>query len=81
MAEKKKAKKKKKKKKAVATKPPVKAIKEPYTKSQLFTEIAERTDMKKKDIVAVFDVLGSSGTNSSRSQSWTKCQQIHGSHT
>ena len=57
MAAKKKAKKKTAKKKAVATKPPVKAIKEPYTKSQLFTEIAERTDMKKKDIVAVFDEL------------------------
>ncbi len=51
-------KKKKAKKKAAAKKAaPVKTIKEPMTKSQLYTTIAERTDMKKKDIVAVFDEL------------------------
>lgn len=57
MAAKKKAKKKTAKKKAVVKKAPAKAIKEPFTKSQLFTEIAERTDLKKKEIVAVFDEL------------------------
>lgn len=35
----------------------MKSIKEPLTKSQLYTTIAERTDLKKKDIVAVFDEL------------------------
>ena len=57
MAAKKKAKKKTAKKKAVAKKPTVKAIKEPFTKSQLFTELAERTELKKKEIVMVFDEL------------------------
>ena len=59
MAAKKKAKKKTAKKKAVAAKPAVKAIKEPFTKSQLYTEIAERTELKKKDVVAVFEELTS----------------------
>ena len=59
MAAKKKAKKKTAKKKAVAKKPAVKAIKEPFTKSQLYTEIAERTEIKKKDVVAIFDELAS----------------------
>ena len=58
MAAKKKSKKKVTKKKAVAKKAPaVKAIKEPYTKTMLFNEIAERTELKKKDVVAVFDEL------------------------
>lgn len=58
MAAKKKAKKKTAKKKAVATKPTtVKAIKEPFTKSQLFTELAERTELKKKEIVTIFEEL------------------------
>lgn len=57
MAAKKKAKKKTAMKKAVVTKPTIKAIKEPLTKSQLFTELAERTELKKKDIGAVFDEL------------------------
>lgn len=57
MAAKKKAKKKTAKKKAVVKKPPVKAIKEPFTKSQLYTEIAERTEIKKKDIVLIFEEL------------------------
>ena len=57
MAAKKKAKKKTPKKKAVAKKTTVKAIKEPFTKSQLFTELAERTELKKKEIVMVFDEL------------------------
>ena len=58
MATKKKAKKKTAKKKAVAT-PTVKSIKEPFTKSTLYTTIAERTELKKKDVVAVFDELAS----------------------
>jgi nucleoid DNA-binding protein len=58
MAAKKKAKKKVTKKKAVVKKAPaVKAIKEPYTKTMLFNDIAERTELKKKDVVAVFDEL------------------------
>jgi nucleoid DNA-binding protein len=58
MAAKKKAKKKVAKKKAAVKKAPaVKAIKEPYTKTMLFNEIAERTELKKKDVVAVFDEL------------------------
>ncbi len=58
MAIKKKAKKKTAKKKAVAVKKPtVKSIKEPFTKTMLYTTIAERTDLKKKDVAAVFDEL------------------------
>ena len=57
MAAKKKAKKKAAKKKAVASKPSVKAIKDPFTKTMLYSTIAERTDLKKKDVVAVFDAL------------------------
>lgn len=62
MAAKKKAKKKttaKKKtaKKAVAPAKKIKAIKEPMTKSALYTELADRTELKKKDIVAVFTEL------------------------
>ena len=57
MAAKKKAKKKAAKKKAAAKKPTVKAIKEPMTKSALYTELAERTELKKKEIVMVFDEL------------------------
>lgn len=34
-----------------------KTIKDPYTKSQLYATIAEATDLKRKDIVAVFDTL------------------------
>lgn len=58
MAAKKKTKKKATKKKAVAA-APVKSIKEPLTKTQLFTTIAEKTDMKKKEVAAVFDELAS----------------------
>ncbi len=57
MAAKKKTKKKASKKKAAA--PKIKSIKEPLTKTQLFTEIAERTDMKKKDVAVIFDELAS----------------------
>jgi len=59
MAAKKKAKKKVAKKKTTVKKaaPAVKSIKEPYTKTMLFNEIAERTELKKKDVVAVFDEL------------------------
>ena len=57
MAAKKKAKKKTAKKKVVAKKPTVKSIKDPFTKTMLYSTIAERTDLKKKDIVAVFDEL------------------------
>ena len=60
MAAKKKAKKKAAKKKAAKKAAPakkIKAIKEPMTKSALYTELAERTDMKKKDVVRVFEEL------------------------
>lgn len=58
MAAKKKAKKKTTKKKAAAkTTSSAKPIKEPFTKSQLFAEIAERTELQKKSVVAVFDTL------------------------
>ncbi|MEJ2360895.1 MAG: HU family DNA-binding protein [Gammaproteobacteria bacterium] len=53
MATKKKAKKKAAAKKAA----PVKSIKEPMTKSTLYMTIAEKTGLKKKDVVAVFDEL------------------------
>ncbi len=56
MATKKKAK-KKTKKKAAAKKAPVKSIRTTMTKSQLYTQIAEKTDLKKVDVVAVFDEL------------------------
>ncbi len=49
--------KKKAKKKTVAKKTTVKSIKEPLTKSQLFTTIAENVELKKKDVAAVFDEL------------------------
>jgi len=51
--------KKKAKKKAAKKTVTVKSIKEPLTKSQLYTQIAESTEMKKKDVVAVFDELAS----------------------
>jgi nucleoid DNA-binding protein len=62
MAVKKKAKKKAAKKKTAAKKKAsavktVKAIKEPYTKSALYAEIAERTELTRKDVAAVFDEL------------------------
>ncbi len=57
MAAKKKTKKKVAKKKVIATAPKVKAIKAPFTKTQLFTTLAERTEMKKKDIATIFDEL------------------------
>lgn len=61
MAAKKKAKKKtaKKKtaKKAAAPAKKIKAIKEPMTKSALYAELSDRTELKKKDIVAVFENL------------------------
>ena len=57
MAIKKKAKKKTAKKKAVASKPAVKSIKEPYTKTALYSTIAERTELTKKEVTAVFDEL------------------------
>ena len=61
MATKKKAKKKAAKKKAVrrgaAATPTVKSIKDPMTKSAIYTQIAEKTDLKRKDVVAVFDEL------------------------
>ena len=62
MAAKKKAKKKVAKKKAAKKAAPVvkvKAIKEPYTKTMLFTEIAERTELKKKEVASVFEELSS----------------------
>ena len=60
MAVRKKAKKKVARKKTAAKKASaVKAIKEPFTKTMLFNEIAERTELKKKDVSAVFDELSS----------------------
>jgi len=62
MAAKKKAKKKVAKRKTAAKKAQaanVKAIKEPFTKTTLFNEIAERTELKKKDVVCVFEELSS----------------------
>lgn len=58
MATKKKAKKKTAKKKTAAKKAPaVKSIKEPMTKSALYATIAERTDLQKKQVAAVFEEL------------------------
>ncbi len=64
MAVRKKAKKKVAKKKTAARKKAaaktatkVRAIKEPYTKTMLFNAIAEKTELKKKDVAAVFDAL------------------------
>lgn len=57
MAAKKKAKKKTAKKKAAAPAKTIKPIKEPMTKSALYTELSDRTELKKKDIVSVFEHL------------------------
>jgi nucleoid DNA-binding protein len=61
MATKKKAKKKAAKKKVVrkkaAAKKPVKGIREPMTKSALYTQLADATGLKKKDVMNVFDAL------------------------
>jgi nucleoid DNA-binding protein len=57
MATKKKAKKKTAKKKTAATKT-IRAIKDPYTKSTLYSELSERTGLAKKEIASVFDNLG-----------------------
>ncbi|MFV1984340.1 MAG: HU family DNA-binding protein [Thiohalomonadales bacterium] len=57
MATKKKAKKKTSKKKAVKVAPKIKPIKEPLTKSVMFSELAERTELSKKQITLVFDEL------------------------
>lgn len=57
MATKKKAKKKTSKKKTVKVAPKIKAIKEPLTKSVMFSELAERTELSKKQITLVFDEL------------------------
>lgn len=57
MATKKKAKKKITKKKVVAKKAPVKGIRTAMTKSQIFAQISENTELSKKDVIAVFDEL------------------------
>lgn len=57
MATKKKAKKKTAKKKTAATKT-IRAIKDPYTKSTLYSELSERTGLTRKEIASVFDNLG-----------------------
>jgi nucleoid DNA-binding protein len=51
------AKKKAAKKAAAAPAKRVKAIKDPYTKSQLIASIAEETELTKKQVTAVFDSL------------------------
>ncbi|MDH5571088.1 MAG: HU family DNA-binding protein [Gammaproteobacteria bacterium] len=56
MAIKKKAKKKTAKKKAVV-KLPVKSVNEPYTKTVLYSTIAERTELTKKQVTSVFEEL------------------------
>ena len=56
MAVKKKAKRKTAKKK-VAAAPAVKAIREPMTKTGLYSAIADKTGLSKKDVGAVFDEL------------------------
>ncbi len=45
------------KKKAAAATPTIRAIKEPYTKTTLYSTIAERTGLKKKEVDAVFGEL------------------------
>lgn len=60
MVKKKTAKKKTAKKKVVKKAAPVKritAIKEPMTKTALYANIAETTELSKKDVAAVFDAL------------------------
>lgn len=53
-----KAKKKGAKKKAVAAKNNIKAIKDAYTKTQLYAHIAEDTGIARKDVANVFASLG-----------------------
>jgi nucleoid DNA-binding protein len=58
MATKKKAAKKKAaKKKVVTTAKRIPAIKEPMTKSALYAAIADKTELKKKDVDAVFSAM------------------------
>ncbi len=52
------AKKKPAAKKAVAPAKKLSAVKEPMTKTQIMTEIAENTELTKKQVSAVFDELG-----------------------
>jgi len=47
----------KKKTTAKAATKPIKSIKEPYTKTQLYSTIAERTGLKKKDVDSVMTEL------------------------
>ena len=47
-----------KKKAAPAAEKRVKAVKDPMTKTALFSSIAEETQLARKDVAAVFDVLG-----------------------
>ncbi len=58
---KKKAVKKKASKRKVAKKAPaknIKAIRDAYTKTQLYTHIAEDTDLSRKQVASVFESLG-----------------------
>ena len=58
MAVKKKTAKKKSAGRAVAKKAaPVKSVKEPMTKSEIYSSIADRTELSKKDVSAVMDAL------------------------
>ncbi len=45
------------KKKAVVKAAPVKAIKDPMTKTQLYTTIADKTELSRKQVGAVMDAL------------------------
>ena len=47
-----------KKKAAPVAEKRVKAVKDPMTKTALFSSIAEETQLARKDVAAVFDVLG-----------------------
>lgn len=44
-------------KKAVAVKPRVKAVKEPYTRTALLGHLSEKTGLTKKEVASVFDEL------------------------
>lgn len=43
---------------AAQSAPKITAIKEPYTKTQILTHLAETTGLTKKDVAAVLDELG-----------------------
>ncbi len=46
------------KKKAATTTPKVTAIREPYSKTQIIAELAEKTGLSRKEVTSVLDELG-----------------------